>query len=87
VATPLSLFSPSATGPRLTTPRSGLKRSDFVLQRNRHLQPKTAFLRLPPVHRADLKGQLRVDSGLSPQESHSPLQGKARVSAPAMASP
>jgi hypothetical protein len=33
VATPLSLFSPSATGPRLTTPRSGLERSDFVLRR------------------------------------------------------
>src|ERR1700722_17414068 len=28
---------------------------------NRRLQPKTAFSRLPPVHRADLKGQLRVD--------------------------
>jgi hypothetical protein len=30
VATPLALFSRSATGPRLTTPRSGLERSDFV---------------------------------------------------------
>ena len=29
--------------------------------RNRRLQLKTAFSRLPPVHRADLKGQLRVD--------------------------
>jgi hypothetical protein len=30
--------------------------------RNPHLQPKTAFSRLPPVHTADPKGQLRVDS-------------------------
>jgi hypothetical protein len=29
--------------------------------RNRHLRPKTAFSRLPPVHRTDLEGQLRVD--------------------------
>jgi len=27
--------------------------------RNRRLQPKTAFLRLPPVHRTDLKSELR----------------------------
>ena len=28
-----------------------------------HLQPKTAFSRLPPVHRAGLEGQQRVDFG------------------------
>jgi hypothetical protein len=27
------------------------------------VQPKTAFSRFPPVHRAELKGQQRVDSG------------------------
>ena len=31
VATPLSLFSPSATGLSAHAPRSGLERSDFVL--------------------------------------------------------
>jgi hypothetical protein len=40
----------------------GLERSDFVPWRNRRLQPKTAFQRIPPVHRGDLQGQLRVYS-------------------------
>ena len=31
--------------------------------RSRRIQPKTAFSRFPPVHRAALKGQFRVDSG------------------------
>jgi hypothetical protein len=32
--------------------------------RDLHLQPKTAFSRLPPVYLADLEGQRRVDSDL-----------------------
>jgi hypothetical protein len=38
--------------------------------RKRHLQPKTALSRFPPVHRVDLEGKQRVDSGVlgqSPQ--------------------
>ena len=35
----------------------------LALWRNRHLQPKTAFSRFPPVHRVDLEGKQRVDSG------------------------
>jgi hypothetical protein len=38
------------------------------LWRNLRLQPKTAFSRLPPVQRADLKGQLRVEGGRSPRK-------------------
>jgi hypothetical protein len=38
-------------------------------RRNLLLQPKTAFSRLPPIHRADLKGQLRVDLTRSPNPS------------------
>jgi hypothetical protein len=34
-----------------------------ALWRNQHLQPKTAFSRLTLVHRVDLEGTLRVDSG------------------------
>ena len=34
--------------------------------RNRRLQPKTAFSRLPPVHRVDQEGQERVDLTHSP---------------------
>src|SRR5208283_430771 len=33
------------------------------LWRNIRLQPKTAFSRFPPVHRADLEGQQRAASG------------------------
>ncbi len=33
--------------------------------RNRSLQPKTAFSRFPPVHRADLEGRQRVDCAIS----------------------
>jgi hypothetical protein len=33
------------------------------LEQMRYVQPKTAFSRFPPVHRAALKGQFRVDSG------------------------
>jgi hypothetical protein len=36
---------------------------------NRRLQPKTAFLRLSPVHRTDLEGQQRVDFTRSPRRS------------------
>ena len=39
--------------------------------RNLRLQPKTAFLRFPAVHRADLEGQQRVDSG-HPTTSQNP---------------
>jgi hypothetical protein len=40
-------------------------RSELRLVRNRRnlrLQPKAAFSRFPPVHRADLKGQFRAES-------------------------
>ena len=33
------------------------------LGRNRRREQKTAFSGFPPVHGADLKGQLRVESG------------------------
>jgi hypothetical protein len=35
----------------------------LALWRNRHLQPKTSLSRFPPVHRVDLEGRQRVDSG------------------------
>ena len=35
---------------------------------NQRLQPKTAFSRFPPVHRADPEGQQKVDS--SPLRAH-----------------
>lgn len=42
--------------------------------RNPRLQPKTASPRLPPVHRADLEGRLRVGSRLSTEPSECPLR-------------
>jgi hypothetical protein len=36
---------------------------DVPKDRRPRLQPKSAFSCIPPVHRADLKGQQRVDSG------------------------
>jgi len=38
----------------------------LALWRNRHLQPKTALSRFPPVHRVDLEGKQRVDLTRSP---------------------
>src|SRR4029077_20965682 len=37
--------------------------ADGSCWRNRRLQPKSAFWRSPSVHRADLGGPVRVDSG------------------------
>jgi len=41
--------------------------SDGCSWRKLRLQPKTAFLRFPAVHRADLEGQQRVDLTRSPR--------------------
>ena len=45
------------------------------LLRNLRLQPKTAFSRLPPVQRADLKGQLRVQRSFCRRSSRTPARG------------
>ena len=45
-------------------------------------QPKTAFSRLPPLHRANLEGRLRVDFAHSPSRQGRPAfcaQGTAGV--------
>jgi hypothetical protein len=46
------------------------RRSEAILQgrcwRNSRLQPKAGFSRLPPVHKVDLEGRLRVDLTSSP---------------------
>jgi hypothetical protein len=62
-------FVPAATQ-ELVFRMSGVGRTDVFAAcfrdgrswRNRRLQPKTAFSHLPPVHGADLKGQLRVQA-------------------------
>jgi hypothetical protein len=59
------VVAPSTSLSVHVSPRSGPERSDFALWRNPHLQPKTAFSRLPSVHEADLESPLRVDSTLS----------------------
>ena len=47
--------------------------------RSRRIQPKTAFSRFPPVHRAALKGQFRVDSGpIARQRSLKPASALPR---------
>jgi hypothetical protein len=40
----------------------------MTASRNPRLQPKSAFSRLPLVHKANLEGQQRVECGPSPSE-------------------
>jgi hypothetical protein len=57
-------------------------RSELRLVRNRRnprLQPKTALLRFPPVHGADLKGQLRVEGGRSGRREEDSFRADRRL--------
>ena len=57
---PSLILSACYPASRLTPPRAaGPERSDFVLWRNLRLQPKSAFSRLSPVHRANLEGAVK----------------------------
>ena len=47
--------------------------------RNRRLQPRTAFLRFPPVHCADLEGKQRVEGGPSLSIQRSSQKGGKRA--------